>query len=56
MCASIDSMRSRTSLLNPFMTESTMMSAAMPRAMPAIDTTAMDEATPLPVARLSGRI
>jgi hypothetical protein len=56
MCASTDSMRSRTSLLYSFMVESTMLSEATPGAMPAIDTTAMNETRPLPVVRLSGRI
>ncbi|OJB43846.1 hypothetical protein BGV60_31270 [Burkholderia ubonensis] len=49
MCASTASMRSRTSLLNPFITDSTMISAATPSAMPDIDATAMNEMKPLPV-------
>lgn len=36
-------MRSRTSFWNPFMTETTVISTAMPSAIPAIDTAEMNE-------------
>ena len=47
MCASTPSMRSRTSFWKPFMTESTMISAATPSAMPSMDTPEMKEMKPL---------
>ena len=40
-------MRSRTSFWKPFMTDSTMMSAATPSAMPSMDTPEMKEMKPL---------
>jgi hypothetical protein len=40
-------MRSRTSFWKPFMTLSTMMSAATPRPMPSMDTPEMNEMKPL---------
>ena len=42
-CAITDSMRSRTSFWKPFITLSTMISAATPSAMPSIDTPEMKE-------------
>jgi hypothetical protein len=47
MCAITDSMRSRTSFWKPFITLSTMISAATPSAMPSIDTPEMKEMKPL---------
>ena len=47
MCATIDSMRSRTSFWKPFITDSTMISAATPSAMPNTDTPEMNEMKPL---------
>ncbi|MDT4888046.1 hypothetical protein FQZ97_1245490 [compost metagenome] len=41
------SMRSRTSFWKPFITESTMMSAATPSEMPSMDTPEMKEMKPL---------
>jgi hypothetical protein len=41
------SMRSRTSFWKPFITLSTMISAATPSAMPSIDTPEMKEMKPL---------
>ena len=38
------------------MTESTTISAATPSAMPAIETSAMNEMKPLPVVRLPARV
>ncbi len=55
-CASTDSMRSRTSFWKPFITDSTTISAATPSAMPAIETSAMNEMKPLPVVRLPARV
>ena len=46
-CAMTDSMRSRTSFWKPFITDSTMMRAATPRAMPSTDTPEMKEMKPL---------
>ena len=43
MWAITDSMRSRTSFWKPFITDSTMMSAATPSAMPSMDTPEMNE-------------
>ena len=43
MCATTESMRSRTSFWKPFMTESTMMSAATPSAIDATDIAEMKE-------------
>ena len=42
-CDTTDSIRSRTSLRKPFITDRTMISAATPRAMPAIDAAEMNE-------------
>jgi hypothetical protein len=42
-CDSTESMRSRTSLVKPFITDSTMISAATPSAMPAIEIAEMNE-------------
>jgi hypothetical protein len=42
-CEITESMRSRTSFWNPFITDRTMMRAATPRAMPSIDTPEMNE-------------
>jgi hypothetical protein len=42
-CAMTLSMRSRTSFWKPFITDSTMISAATPSAMPSIDTPEMKE-------------
>ncbi|MCY1379007.1 hypothetical protein D9M69_666880 [compost metagenome] len=47
MCESTPSMRSRTSFWKPFITDSTMMSAATPSAMPSMDTPEMKEMKPL---------
>ena len=43
MCGMTPSMRSRTSFWKPFMTESTMMSAATPSAIDATDMPEMNE-------------
>ena len=40
-------MRSRTSFWKPFITDSTMISAATPSAMPSIDTAEMKAMNPL---------
>jgi hypothetical protein len=40
-------MRSRTSFWKPFITDSTMISAATPSAMPSIETPEMKEMKPL---------
>ena len=50
-CAMTESMRSRTSFWKPFITDSTMISAATPSAMPSIDTPEMNEMKPLRCAR-----
>ena len=47
MCETTPSMRSRTSFWKPFITDSTMMSAATPSAMPSMDTPEMKEMKPL---------
>jgi hypothetical protein len=47
MCERTDNIRSRTSFWNPFMTESTTISAATPSAMPATDSAAMNDMKPL---------
>ena len=47
MCETTPSMRSRTSFWKPFITLSTMISAATPSAMPSIDTPEMKEMKPL---------
>ena len=47
MCGITDSMRSCTSLRKPFITESTMISAATPNPMPSMDTPEMKEMKPL---------
>ena len=47
MCDTTLSMRSRTSFWKPFITLSTMMSAATPSAMPSMDTPEMKEIKPL---------
>ncbi len=47
MCETTPSMRSRTSFWKPFITLSTMISAATPSAMPSIDTPEMNEMKPL---------
>jgi hypothetical protein len=47
MCGITESMRSCTSLRKPFITDSTMISAATPSAMPSIDTPEMKEMKPL---------
>ena len=46
-CETTESMRSRTSFWKPFITDSTMMSAATPSAMPSMDTPEMKEMKPL---------
>ncbi len=43
MCEATDRMRLRSSSWNPFMTDSTTISAATPSAMPAIEISAMNE-------------
>ena len=43
MWAAAPRMRARTSFSNPFITDITVMSAAMPSAMPSIDTSEMKE-------------
>jgi len=56
---STESMRSRTSFWKPFITESTTISAATPRAMPAIEIAEMKEINALrrrarrPAARIA---
>jgi hypothetical protein len=45
-CEMTESMRARTSFWKPFITDSTMISAATPRAMPSIDTPEMNEMKP----------
>ena len=47
MCDTTPSMRSRTSFWKPFMTDSTMISAATPSAMPTMDAAEMKEMNPL---------
>jgi hypothetical protein len=47
MCEMTASMRSRTSFWNPFITLSTMISAATPSAMPSTDTPEMNDMKPL---------
>ena len=47
MCETTLSMRSRTSFWKPFITDSTMMSAATPNAMPSMETPEMNEIKPL---------
>ncbi len=47
MCETTLSMRSRTSFWKPFITLSTMISAATPRAMPSMETPEMNEMKPL---------
>ena len=47
MCDTTESMRSRTSFWKPFITLSTMISAATPSAMPSMDTPEMNEIKPL---------
>ena len=47
MCETTPSMRSRTSFWKPFITDSTMISAATPSAMPSIDTPEMKVMKPL---------
>ena len=47
MCDRTDSIRSRTSFWNPFITDSTTISAATPNAMPATESAAMKEMKPL---------
>ena len=47
MCEITPSMRSRTSFWKPFITDSTMISAATPSAMPSIETPEMKEMKPL---------
>jgi len=47
MCETTPSMRSRTSFWKPFITDSTMISAATPSAMPSIETPEMKEMKPL---------
>ncbi len=42
-CEATLSMRSRTSFWKPFITDSTMISAATPSAMPSIETAEMNE-------------
>ena len=46
MCESTDSIRSVTSFWKPFITESTVISAATPSAMPATDMAEMNEMKP----------
>jgi hypothetical protein len=47
ICAITLSMRSVTSFWKPFITDSTMINAATPSAMPSIDTPEMNEMKPL---------
>ena len=47
MCEITPSMRSVTSFWKPFITESTMISAATPSAMPSMETPEMKEMKPL---------
>ena len=42
-CADTPRMRARTSFWKPFITDITVISAAMPSAIPAIDTSEMKE-------------
>ena len=53
---STDSMRSRTSFWKPFITDSTTISAATPRAMPDIEIIEMKEMKRLRLARLPARV
>ena len=43
MCDATDRMRLRSSSWNPFITDSTTISAATPSAIPAIEVSAMNE-------------
>ncbi len=56
MCASTDSMRSRTSFWKPFITDSTTISAATPSAMPAIEISEMKEMKLLRPLRRPARV
>ncbi|MCY1222045.1 hypothetical protein D9M72_341220 [compost metagenome] len=49
-------MRSRTSFWNPFITDSTTISAATPRAIPNIEIIEMNEMKVLRLARLLARV
>ena len=54
--ATTESMRSRTSFWKPFITESTMMSAATPSVIPSTDTPEMKEMKPLRRAERLARV
>ncbi|MCY1244636.1 hypothetical protein D9M72_577260 [compost metagenome] len=56
ICDSTDSMRSRTSFWKPFITDSTTISAATPRAMPNIEIIEINEMKVLRLARLLARV
>ncbi len=54
--ASTDNMRSVTSFWKPFITDSTMISAATPRPMPAMEMSEMKEMKLLRPLRLPARV
>ena len=56
MCDATDRMRVRNSCWKPFITDSTTISAATPRAMPAIDVSAMNEMNVLRPDPLRARV
>ena len=56
MCDATDRMRLRSSSWNPFITDSTTISAATPSAMPAIDVSAMNEMNELRPEPLRARV
>ncbi len=56
MCASTDSMRSVTCFWKPFITDSTMISAATPSAIPATEISEMKEMKPLFSLPLPARV
>ena len=56
MCDATDRMRLRSSCWNPFITDSTTISAATPSAMPAIDISEMKEMNVLRPDPLRARV
>ena len=56
MCDATERIRVRSSSWNPFITDSTTISAATPSAMPAIDISAMNEMNVLRPAPRRARV
>ena len=56
MCDATERMRLRNSCWNPFITDSTTISAATPSAMPAIEMSAMNEMKALRPEPLRARV